>query len=181
MSQVVHITLITAGLDTGPFNLLSNLDGFIIPFESNVPKPSLEAGYTSYLVPDDASIVRVRSNNPLCNNYIDLLIPNVTTTTTSSSTTTSSTSSTTTTTTTNSCIGVADNVRLGNNVGTVCDQPEVIRYTGGEEIAPGSIIYNDICLTSPVTGFSFIVDVDSGEIFNLNSINGQVGSFVGTC
>ena len=93
MAQAVLITLTTAGSDTGPFNLLSNLDGYTVPFESNVPKLDLEAGYISYLVPDGASNIRVQSVNALCQNYIDLTIETTTTTTTSS------TSSTTTTTT----------------------------------------------------------------------------------
>lgn len=94
MAQAVLITLTTAGSDTGPFNLLSNLDGYTVPFESNVPKLDLEAGYISYLVPDGASNIRVQSVNVLCQNYVDLSIETTTTTTTSS------TSSTTTTTTT---------------------------------------------------------------------------------
>jgi len=94
MAQAVLITLTTAGSDTGPFNLLSNLDGYTVPFESNVAKLDLEAGYISYLVPDGAMNIRVQSTNVLCENYVDLTI-NTTTTTTSTST-----SSTTTTTTT---------------------------------------------------------------------------------
>lgn len=76
------ITLTLAGSDTGPFNLYSNLDGFIVPFESSIAKGDLEAGYTSTLVPDAASVIRIQSNNPLCDNYIDLSVPTTTTTTT---------------------------------------------------------------------------------------------------
>lgn len=95
------ITLTTAGLDTGPFDLYSNIDGFTIPFESNVSKIDLEAGYLSVLVPDTTTTIRVQSDNAICSNYIDLVISSTTTTSTSTSSTTStSTSSTTTTTTT---------------------------------------------------------------------------------
>ncbi len=76
------ITLTSAGDDTGPFHLLSNVDGFLVPFESNIPKSSLESGYISTLIPDTASIIRVKSNNVLCQNYIDLSVPTTTTTTT---------------------------------------------------------------------------------------------------
>lgn len=68
------ITLTTAGADTGPFNLYSNIDGFTVPFETSVSKIDLEAGYRSDLIPDTASVVRVQSTNALCNNYIDLTI-----------------------------------------------------------------------------------------------------------
>jgi hypothetical protein len=97
MAQTVLITLTTAGADTGPFNLYSNIDGFLSPFETTVAKGDLESGYISYLVPDGTTTVRVVSTSLLCNNYIDLVIG---TTTTTTSTTTTSTSSTTTTTTT---------------------------------------------------------------------------------
>jgi len=97
MAQTVLITLTTAGADTGPFNLYSNVDGFIAPFESNVSKIDLEAGYTSFLVPDATIVIRVQSIGALCNNYIDLVIGTTTSTTSTSSTSTSSTTTTTTT------------------------------------------------------------------------------------
>lgn len=87
----VLITLTTAGTDTGPFNLYSNIDGFVSPFETNVAKLDLESGYTSYLVPDSTTTIRVQSNNALCANYIDLIIGTVITTTSTSSTTTTTT------------------------------------------------------------------------------------------
>lgn len=95
MAQTVLLTLTTAGADTGPFDLYSNEDGFLIPFETGIAKLDLEAGYISYLVPDSAITIRIQSTNVLCTNYVDLTIGVITTTTT-----TSSTSSTTTTTTT---------------------------------------------------------------------------------
>lgn len=100
----VLITLTVAGSDTGPFNLYSNVDGFAVPFEVSVDKLDLEAGFTSTLVPDVTSVIRVQSMNPICNNYIDLEITgsSPTTTTTSSSSSTTTTSSSTSTTTTSS-------------------------------------------------------------------------------
>lgn len=101
MAQTVLITLTEAGLDTGPFNLYSNVDGFLSPFETSVAKASLVGGYLSVLVPDSTTTIRVKSMSVLCSNYIDLEISGITTTTTTSTTTsTTSTSSTTTTTTT---------------------------------------------------------------------------------
>ena len=94
MAKSATITLTTAGTNTGPFNLLSDVDSYITPFESNVPRASLIAGYTTNLIPDAATIVRVKSNGA-CTNYIDLTYPGTPTTTT---TTTTSTSTTTTTT-----------------------------------------------------------------------------------
>ena len=92
--MIVTITLTTAGTDTGPFNLYSDVDGFVSAFETGVSKAALLAGYTSTLVPNGTTIIRVMSANELCTNFIDIVIGgecSTTTTTTSSSTTTTTT------------------------------------------------------------------------------------------
>lgn len=81
MPQTVLITLTTAGANTGPFDLYSDADSYVTPFENDVPKASLVSGYTSTLVPDLATIIRVQSDGQ-CVNYIDLTIVTTTTTTT---------------------------------------------------------------------------------------------------
>lgn len=100
MAKTVLITLTTAGADTGPFDLYSDADGYATPFESGISKAALVAGYTSIVVPDAATIIRVKSVNANCPNYIDLTIVTSTTTTTTSTTTTHTTTTTTTSTTT---------------------------------------------------------------------------------
>lgn len=115
--MIVLITLTTAGNDTGPFNLYSDVDGFVSAFETGISKATLLAGYTSSSVPNGTTIVRVMSNSALCTNFIDIVIGGecTTTTTTSSSTTTTTTTeippTTTTTTTTVIC------TRWDNNSG----------------------------------------------------------------
>ena len=47
MAMTVLITLTTAGIDTGPFNLYSDVDGYLAAFESGVTRTSLLAGYSS--------------------------------------------------------------------------------------------------------------------------------------
>lgn len=81
--MTVLITLTTAGTDSGPFDLYSDLDGYVSAFESGVDKALLEAGYASALVPDYTTTIRVKSNG-VCTNYVD--IPVVTPTTTTSTT-----------------------------------------------------------------------------------------------
>ena len=98
--MTVLITLTIAGTDSGPFDLYSNLDGYLSAFESGVDKTLLLAGYPSSLVPDFTTTIRVRSNNGLCTNYVDIPVEQPTTTTTSSSSTSTSTSSSSTTTST---------------------------------------------------------------------------------
>lgn len=84
--MTIIITLTTAGSNTGPFSLYSNLDGFVTPFESGVSKSALLSGYSSGLVPDFTSIIRVKSTGD-CTNYIDLALEAPPATTTSSTTT----------------------------------------------------------------------------------------------
>jgi len=88
MAKSAIITLTTAGANTGPFNLLSDADSYVTPFETNIAKSSLVSGYTSNLVPDAATIVRVQSSSSLCTNYINLTYPTTTTTTSTTTTTT---------------------------------------------------------------------------------------------
>ena len=92
----VLITLTTAGADTGPFNLYSNVDSYTTAFETGVAKSALVAGYLSTLVPASTNYIRVKSTGR-CTNYIDIFVTGSATTTT---TTTSGGGPTTTTTTT---------------------------------------------------------------------------------
>lgn len=101
--MTVYITLTTAGTDSGPFSLYSNLDGFTTAVETGISKAALLAGYTSTLIPDFTATVRVKSTG-VCVNYVDLPVDGSTTTTT-----TSTSSSTTTTTTT----AAAPTIQLG--------------------------------------------------------------------
>jgi hypothetical protein len=72
--MTVLIQLTTAGADTGPFNLYSNIDGFGIPFEVGVTKVDLLAGYLSSLVPDLTTTIKVCSTSLYCSNCIDIII-----------------------------------------------------------------------------------------------------------
>lgn len=144
MPQTVIITLTVAGLDTGPFNLYSNADGYVTPFETGVTKPSLLVGYVSTLVPDAATIIRVKSVNELCNNYIDLTIPTTTTTTTSSTTSTTSTTSTSsTTTTTTTAFECADCRNWEYNGATIPEAGDVIHYYRCSDGADQTIVLSN--------------------------------------
>ena len=88
--MTVLITLTVAGADSGPFNLYSNTDGFVAAFETGVSKSALLAGYSSALVPDYTTTIRVKSNG-ICVNYVDIVLENTTTTTTTVAPTTTTT------------------------------------------------------------------------------------------
>jgi hypothetical protein len=79
--MTVLITLTTAGPDTGPFDLYSDLDGFTSAFETGVSLIDLLAGYSTALVPDFTNIVRVKSTG-VCVNQVDISLREVITTTT---------------------------------------------------------------------------------------------------
>jgi hypothetical protein len=109
------ITLNIAGTDTGPFNLYSNINGFISAFAVNITRAQLLTGYPTDAIPSLTTIIRIMSIGD-CTNYIDVPLPNclligtgiitvpppttTTTTTTLPLTTTTSTSTSTSTTTT---------------------------------------------------------------------------------
>jgi hypothetical protein len=81
--MTITITLTTAGTDTGPFSLFSNVDGYTTAFVTGVSKAALVAGYSTSLAPVGTTTVRVKSNG-LCTNYIDIVLALPTTTTTTS-------------------------------------------------------------------------------------------------
>lgn len=80
--MTVLITLTTAGADSGPFNLFSNLDGYVSAFATGISKASLLAGYSSSAVPNYTTVIRAVSTGD-CTNYIDLVLDAPVTTTTS--------------------------------------------------------------------------------------------------
>lgn len=73
MAKTVIITLTVAGIDTGPFDIYSNADGYVSPFETNIPKALLVAGYTSLIVPNAATLIKIVSKGT-CTNSITVPI-----------------------------------------------------------------------------------------------------------
>ena len=88
--MTVLVTLTLAGADTGPFDLYSDADGFLVPLAIGISKVALQAGYSLTGVPDGATIIRAQSQG-ICTNFIDMFISGTITTTTTSSTTSTST------------------------------------------------------------------------------------------
>jgi hypothetical protein len=76
----IYITLTSAGADSGPFNLYSNVDGYVSAFATNVPKASLLAGY-AVTAPAGTTTVRILSTG-VCTNFINVTVSVTTTTTT---------------------------------------------------------------------------------------------------
>jgi len=135
--MTVLITLTTAGTDTGPFNLYSNVDGYVSAFETGVSKAALLAGYSSALVPNGTTIIRIKSTGT-CVNYIDVTVVTTTTTTTTSTPTTTTTTTsvppTTTTTTTTSLVSnifLDMSLSLDTTVSNISVQGSPASYVSG--------------------------------------------------
>ena len=79
--MTVLITLTTIGTDCSLFDIYSNVDGFLSAFETDIPKTSLSAGFSSANVPDGTTIIRVKAKG-VCTNYKDINLSAMTTTTT---------------------------------------------------------------------------------------------------
>ena len=79
--MTVILTLTVAGSDSGPFDLYSNTDGYVTAFEIGVAKSALEGGYTTSLVPDGTTIVKVQSTGN-CKTSVNIILTGGTTTTT---------------------------------------------------------------------------------------------------
>jgi hypothetical protein len=158
--MTVLITLTLAGTDTGPFNLYSNLDGYVTPFETGVSRSSLLAGYSSSLVPDGTTSILVQSTG-VCDKDLYLNVegyPTTTTTTSSSTTTTTTSTSTSTTTTTTTAVPCTSyyNNTIDTYVVNYIDclgGPEVIGYS----LTPG----NGLCVQSISGDYSYLLNLGS--------------------
>lgn len=165
--MTVLITLTAAGTDSGPFDLYSDFDGYTTAFETGVSKAALLGGYTSVLVPDYTTIIKVLSTGD-CVNSINITLENTTTTTTSTSTSTTTTTSSTTTTTTTAAptttttttvdptmFSFTSSCDSGPGAGGACcavgTYPETF-YCGDNPIIIGSVIYSDVVGGTPVVG-----------------------------
>lgn len=143
--MTVLITLTVAGTDSGPFNLYSNLDGYTSAFATGISKAALLAGYSSSVVPDGTTTVRVVSIGD-CTNYIDIVLSNLTTTTTTST----AVPTTTTTTTTLTCY---EYLLAGPGVSGEENSVTYINCFGGEETATAYDYQNVyFCASSIVSG-----------------------------
>lgn len=76
---------IQPGSDTSTFDIYTDSDSYTNPIHFNISKNELINGYTSTIVPDNATIIKVSSNSIICPDQF-ILIPITTTTTTTTTT-----------------------------------------------------------------------------------------------
>ena len=79
------------------------------------------------------------------------------------------------------CGGVPNNnVIISNALGSHCGFTPGTYYTDDGVIASGKVLYYDIDLTSPVTGYSYVSDpLGDTVIYNMASLTGVIGSNTG--
>jgi hypothetical protein len=70
--------------------------------------------------------------------------------------------------------GTAGSYILGNSTATICSGTPVTLYTNGA-FTVGGVLYTDSALTTPVTGYAYVVDGSSNAIYNLNASTGTIG------
>ena len=96
----VLITLTNPGVDTGPFNIYTNVDNYVTAVGTNIARATLVSGYNA-TVPATATTVKVESTGTCTSSiYLSIIQPTTSTTTSTSTSTTTTSSSTTTSTTT---------------------------------------------------------------------------------
>jgi len=72
-------------------------------------------------------------------------------------------------------------VILGNNTGTICTGTITTVYSDGEAVV-GSVLYTDLALSVPVTGYDYVLFLNDNIIYNLNNATGVIGADTGiTC
>lgn len=135
----LFVKLTTAGVDTGPFNLYSNSDGFLSAFESNISKASILSGIVVD-APVGTIMIRITSVNQRCSNYINLPVYADHTSTTTLTTLIPPSTSTTSSTSTIAPIS--------------CGDP--VNYSGG----PGWPTSNNIFVGSATGQISISADAD---------------------
>jgi len=76
--------------------------------------------------------------------------------------------------------GITGAYKLGNDIGTICEEDDTVLYTSGE-FGIGKTLYEDINLTTILsTPYSFIVDSSTGYIYTMyNSV--VTGLTTGIC
>lgn len=65
------------GLNSETFNLFSNIDGYTLAFETAIPKTSLTSGYSSSLVPDGTTTIRIMEEGS-STSYVDIPVNSIT-------------------------------------------------------------------------------------------------------
>lgn len=160
------ITLTTAGLDTGPFDLYSDIDGFTTAIQTGVNKSNLISGY-SINVPNGTTIVRVKSNS-YCTNYIDIPFPTATPTPTPTNTQTPTPTNTQTPTNTLTATPTPTNTQTPTNALTATPTPTPTNLPLTNTIYYSTNSASDVCAAGASMNN---VTFDTGDFCTANTMS----------
>ena len=148
--MTILIDLSVAGINTGPFNLYSDADGYTSAFATNITRQQLLDGYPA-TVPNGTTNIKFQSLSNVCPN--DTILPVISITTT-----------TTTTTTIPTCIEGWSTTNL--NVSTYSDVteiPQVTDPTAWANLTTGAWCYYN---NDPLNGATY------GKLYNWYAVAG---------
>ena len=74
--------------------------------------------------------------------------------------------------------GTGDLYRVSNTDSGVCSVTQETLYTNGS-FTVGGTLYRDVALTTPVTGYAYVLVIATNTIYNLNSVTGAITSSTG--
>ena len=146
---------IQASLDNTIFDIYTDSDSYTTPIHYNITKNELESGYTSNIVPDSATTIKIVSNSIICPDQF-ILLPITTTT------------ATTTTTITNEDIVSIYPYYNGTWGITAYKTNRPDAYTIVRETANATTIYDDILYTSGQINTSVSYPSPSTVLINIS-------------
>ena len=77
MKESIQIQSNNIGIDAGPFNLFSQVNGFTEAFETDITPVQLLIGFISYNAPVGTTTIRVVSTSEDCNEYVEETVDDV--------------------------------------------------------------------------------------------------------
>lgn len=77
MTESIQIQSNNIGIDAGPFNIFSQVNGFTEAFETDITPVQLLIGFISYNAPVGTTIIRVVSTSEDCNEYVEETVDDV--------------------------------------------------------------------------------------------------------
>lgn len=79
------------------------------------------------------------------------------------------------------CTFFSSTFRRGNDLGTVCGAGTLTLYSSSPFVGVGVTLYTNSALTTPLTGYAYVVYTATGEQYLVNTTTGEVVADVGNC
>lgn len=73
------------------------------------------------------------------------------------------------------------NAKLDNSPSACFASPIAVYTVFGQTITTGNVVYSDSLLSTPLSGYTVIVDPVTNALYNINNVTGLVGSLIAFC